>query len=154
MTRPVTLTYYKGDTACAALPTGYRNNVRNDDRVYVIGDSRSTGYSKSGSTAQAEARFVAKVIVARTKGQEIEWESPYTSCYSMVSSDPMEAIYFGSEYLPPQADITAMSMDKTMASWTDTGAAFAWRDRNMNRSEEMGELMLQWATTHYDEMFY
>ncbi len=131
----------------------YRNNIIDDERVYVIGDSRSTGYSKSGSTAQAEARFVAKVIAARIKGEEIAWESPYTSCYSMVSADPMEAIYFGSEYLPPQADITAMSMERTIASWTDTGAAFAWRDRNMQRSADMGQEMIGWATTHFKEMF-
>ncbi len=131
----------------------YRNNLIDDMRVYVIGDSRSTGYSKSGSTAQAEARFVAKVIAGRIKDEEIEWESPYTSCYSMVGAEPMEAIYFGSQYLPPQADITAMSMERTIASWTDTGAAFAWRDRNMNRSEEMGREMIGWALTHYAEMF-
>jgi len=131
----------------------YRNNLIDDERVYVIGDSRSTGYSKSGSTAQAEARYVARVIAARIKGEEIEWQSPYTSCYSMVGAEPMEAIYFGSEYLPPQADITAMSMERTISSWTDTGAAFAWRDRNMLRSAEMGEEMIGWAITHYKEMF-
>jgi NADPH-dependent 2,4-dienoyl-CoA reductase/sulfur reductase-like enzyme len=131
----------------------YRNNVVDDLRVYVIGDSRPTGYSKSGSTAQAEARYVAKVIAARAKGEEVPWESPYTSCYSMINAEPMEAIYFGSEYLPPQADITPMSMERTIASWIDTGAAFAWRDRNMNRSEEMGEAMIAWARSHYDEMF-
>ena len=32
-------------------------------------------------------------------------------------------------------------------------AAFAWRDRNMNRSPEMGSLMIDWATSHYQEMF-
>jgi NADH dehydrogenase FAD-containing subunit len=117
----------------------YRNNVVDDLRVYVIGDSRPTGYSKSGSTAQAEARYVAKVIAARAKGEEVPWESPYTSCYSMINA--------------PQADITPMSMERTIASWIDTGAAFAWRDRNMNRSEEMGEAMMAWARSHYDEMF-
>jgi sulfide dehydrogenase [flavocytochrome c] flavoprotein subunit len=131
----------------------YRNNYVYDKRVYIIGDSRSTGYSKSGSTAQAEARFVAKVIVERTKGNEIEWESPYTSCYSMVNAEPAEAIYFGSEYLPPQADITAAAMELTIRMWLDSGAAFAWRDRNMNRSAEMGGLMIDWATSHYQEMF-
>ena len=37
--------------------------------------------------------------------------------------------------------------------WIDTGAAFAWRDRNMNRSNEMGHEMIGWALTHYAEMF-
>ena len=131
----------------------YRNNLIDDLRVYVIGDSRSTGFSKSGSTAQSEARFVAKVIAGRIKGEEIEWESPYTSCFSMVGAEPMEAIYFGSEYLPPMADITAMGMERTVKSWIATGAAFAWRDQNMNRSEDMGREMIGWALTHFAEMF-
>lgn len=131
----------------------YRNNLIDDFHVYVIGDSRSTGYSKSGSTAQAEARFVAKVIAGRIAGHEIEWESPYTSCYSMVAADPAMAIYFGSEYLPPMADITALSMEYTINQWMDSGAAFAWRDRNMNRSVDMGDEMIGWALTHYAEMF-
>ncbi len=131
----------------------YRNNVVNDKRVYVIGDSRPMGYSKSGSTAQAEARYVAKVIAARAKGKEVKWESPFTSCFSMVNADPMEAIYFGSRYLPPLSDITAMSQERTIARWISTGAAFAWRDRNMNRSEEMGQAMLEWARGHFREMF-
>ena len=36
----------------------------------------------------------------------------------------------------------------------DSGAAFAWRDRNMNRSVDMGDEMIGWALTHYAEMFH
>jgi hypothetical protein len=71
----------------------------------------------------------------------------------MVNAEPAEAIYFGSEYLPPQADITAKAMELTVKMWLDSGAAFAWRDRNMNRSPEMGGLMYDWARGYYEEMF-
>ncbi len=131
----------------------HRNHIHEDKRVYVIGDSRSTGYSKSGSTAQAEARYVAKVIAGRIEGVEIPWESPDTTCYSMVGAEPMEAIFFGSKYLPPQSAGTAMDNERFRDYWIDTGAAFAWRDRNMNRSQEMGHEMIGWALTHYAEMF-
>ena len=131
----------------------YHSNVVGDEHVYVIGDSRPTGFSKSGSTAQEEAKFVARVIAGRMKGQELKWETPYTSCFSMVNSDPMEAIYLGFKYLPPQAGITPMAMERVVAFWTHTGAAFAWRDRKMERSEAMGEAMLEWARVHYNEMF-
>ena len=131
----------------------HRNNIHDDRRVYVIGDSRSTGYSKSGSTAQAEARYVARVIAGRLKGIEIPWESPDTTCYSMVGAEPMEAIYFGSKYLHPQSAGTAMDNERFRDYWIDSGVAFAWRDRNMNRSEEMGQEMIGWALTHYAEMF-
>ncbi len=131
----------------------HRNNIHDDRHVYVIGDSRSTGWSKSGSTAQAEARYVARVIANRIKGVEIPWESPDTSCYSMVGAEPMEAIYFGSKYLAPQSAGTAMDNERFRDYWIDTGAAFAWRDRNMNRSRDMGDEMIGWALTHYAEMF-
>lgn len=131
----------------------HRNHIHEDKRVYVIGDSRSTGYSKSGSTAQAEARYVARVIAGRIAGVEIPWESPDTTCYSMVGAEPMEAIFFGSKYLPPQSAGTAMDNERFRDYWIDTGAAFAWRDRNMNRSQEMGHEMIGWALTHYAEMF-
>ena len=131
----------------------HRNNIHDDRHVYVIGDSRSTGWSKSGSTAQAEARYVARVIANRIKGVEIPWESPDTTCYSMVGAEPMEAIYFGSKYLAPQSAGTAMDNERFRDYWIDTGAAFAWRDRNMNRSRDMGDEMIGWALTHYAEMF-
>lgn len=131
----------------------HRNHIHDDKRVYVIGDSRSTGWSKSGSTAQAEARYVARVIAGRLQGIEIPWESPDTTCYSMVGAEPMEAIYFGSKYLPPQSAGTAMDNERFRDYWIDTGAAFAWRDRNMIRSPEMGNEMIGWALTHYAEMF-
>ena len=131
----------------------HRNNIHDDRHVYVIGDARSTGWSKSGSTAQAEARYVARVIANRIRGIEIPWESPDTTCYSMVGAEPMEAIYFGSKYLPPQSAGTAMDNERFRDYWIDTGAAFAWRDRNMSRSPEMGDEMIGWALTHYAEMF-
>ena len=119
----------------------------------MIGDSRPMGYSKSGSTAQGEARFVAKVITEREKGNEIDWEAPYTSCYSMVNADPPEAIYFGSKYLPPVVAHTPMDMERVVKSWILRGSAFAWRDQNMNRSPDMGQAMMGWAEAHYSEMF-
>ena len=131
----------------------YTNNVVGDLHTYVIGDSRPQGWSKSGSTAQGEAKHIAKVIVARHLGKEAEWESPYTSCYSMVNADPPEAIYFGSEYLKPVAALTAMMQEKIVQAWIDFGTAFAWRDEKFRRSTDMGGAMFEWGRAHYREMF-
>ena len=111
------------------------------------------GYSKSGSTAQGEAKFIAKVIVERSKGNEIEWEAPFTSCYSMVNAEPPEAIFFGSKYLPPLVAHTPMDMERVVRSQILRGSAFAWRDQNMIRSEDMGDAMIGWADAHFAEMF-
>lgn len=131
----------------------FRNNLVDDTAVYVIGDSRPMGFSKSGSTAQAEARFIAKVITQRHKGIEVEWEAPYTSCYSMVNADPPEAIFFGSRYLPPLVAYTPMDMERRVQAWIERGSAFAWRDQNMERTPEMGEAMMIWARSHIGDMF-
>jgi len=131
----------------------YKNNVVNDPRTYVIGDSRPMGYSKSGSTAQGEAKYVAKVISAHEQGKEIGWQAPYTSCYSMVNADPPEAIFFGSEYLLPVVAMTPLSQERIGEKWVEFGTAFAWRDEQMVRSPEMGQAMFAWGKAHYREMF-
>jgi NADPH-dependent 2,4-dienoyl-CoA reductase/sulfur reductase-like enzyme len=131
----------------------YRNNVVDDPRVYVIGDSRPMGYSKSGSTAQMEGKYVAKVIAGVEQGKEVPWEAPYTSCYSMVNADPPEAIYFGSEYLPPVAALTAASQERIVEKWIEFGTAFAWRDERSQRTADMGQAMIEWGRAHYREMF-
>jgi hypothetical protein len=131
----------------------HRNHVVNDQRTYVIGDARPMGYSKSGSTAQGEARYVAKVISAYEQGRETPWLAPYTSCYSMVNSDPPEAIFFGSEYLPPEVGMTALMQERVAQAYVEFGTAFAWRDEQLVRSPEMGQAMFAWGKAHYREMF-
>ena len=131
----------------------FTNQLVDDPHAYVIGDSRPMGWSKSGSTAQGEAKFIARVIAGRHQGKEIPWESPYTSCYSMVNADPMEAIYFGSEYLKPVAALTADMQERIVQAWIDFGTAFAWRDEKFKRSTDMGSAMIEWGKAHYREMF-
>jgi sulfide dehydrogenase [flavocytochrome c] flavoprotein subunit len=63
-------------------------NIKGNERVYVTGDARPMPFSKSGNTANSEAKFVARVIAARASGKDIEWESPNTVCYSAVATDP------------------------------------------------------------------
>jgi NADPH-dependent 2,4-dienoyl-CoA reductase/sulfur reductase-like enzyme len=131
----------------------HRNHVVNDRHTYVVGDSRPQGYSKSGSTAQGESKYVAKVISAYEQGKEVKWQAPYTSCYSMVSTDPPQAIFFGSEYLPPEVGITPLSQERIAQAYVEFGTAFAWRDEQMERSTDMGQAMFAWGRAHYREMF-
>ena len=74
-------------------------NVIGDERVFVAGDARPMPFSKSGNTANSEAKIVANIVVARAKGQPTpEWVSPNTICFSVVNSDPMEAISVDAHY--------------------------------------------------------
>lgn len=71
---------------------GYNN-------IFISGDARPMGFSKSGNTSNTEAVFVAKQIVNEIKkGKPIPWESPVTICFSAVSKDPERAIVVHSTY--------------------------------------------------------
>lgn len=67
--------------------------------IFVIGDSRPMGFSKSGNTSNAEGKLVAKGVAARIKGAaQPKWTSPLTICYSAVSADPVHAISVNAQY--------------------------------------------------------
>ena len=93
-------------------------------------------FSKSGGTASSEARYVAKVIAARSMGREIEWESPHTVCYSVVNTEPREAIMVDAHY-------------------AYDGQNFAFDQVKMinDRSDAQYLATLAWARAHYHEKF-
>ena len=67
--------------------------------IYICGDARPMGFSKSGNTASTEAIFVAKLISDKIAGKtNTSWQSPTTLCFSAVSSSPERAIFVNSQY--------------------------------------------------------
>ena len=113
-------------------------NVVGDERVYVSGDARPMGFSKSGNTARSEAQYVAKIVAAHSEGKTLPpWTSPHTLCYSVVQAEPMEAI----------------SVDAGYSYDGKGGFAFANVKMNEERSEAQGKLNLEWARGHYRDMF-
>jgi sulfide dehydrogenase [flavocytochrome c] flavoprotein subunit len=114
-------------------------NVVGDERVYVAGDARPMPFSKSGNTANSEAKFVASIIVARAHGKSApKWQSPNTVCFSVVNGDPMEAISVDAHYAyNPQ--------DKSFAF--DQVKMFEERDA------ARGAATLDWARGLYRDMF-
>jgi NADPH-dependent 2,4-dienoyl-CoA reductase/sulfur reductase-like enzyme len=112
-------------------------NVVGDERVYVAGDARPMGFSKSGNTANSEAKYVAKVIAAHSNGKTIEWASPQTVCYSVVNSDPIEAIMVDAYYK------------------YDGRGGFDFDSVKMvnERSPIQGQAAVEWARAHYRDMF-
>lgn len=115
-------------------------NIKGDERVYVTGDSRPHPYSKSANTSNTEGHYVAKVLAARAQGKEVTWESPETICYSMVNSDPAEAISVDARYTYDAAKdaITGFSPDTKTYENRDTAKAKAY---------------LEWAGGIYRDMF-
>ncbi len=114
-------------------------NVIGDERVYVAGDARPMPFSKSGNTANSEAKFVARIIAARAQGKPAPaWESPNTVCYSVVNGNPLEAISVDAHYVyHPE--------DKSFAF--DSVKMFEKRDA------ARGAAALDWAKALYRDMF-
>jgi len=68
--------------------------------IYVSGDARPMGFSKSGNTSFSEGQYVAKLIANKlTTKPKIKWHSPVTLCISAVQAYPKErGIFIHSEY--------------------------------------------------------
>lgn len=115
-------------------------NIRGDQRVYVTGDSRPMPFSKSGNTSNSEAKYVAKVIAARSEGEEIEWQSPNTICYSMITAEPNQAIMVDTLYSYERQN------GKLQWSFAETKM-----DQEWDRAK--GYSTLEWARGMYRDMF-
>jgi sulfide dehydrogenase [flavocytochrome c] flavoprotein subunit len=67
--------------------------------IYISGDARPMGFSKSGNTSLSEGRNVGKMIAAKVNKQaKMKWVSPVTLCISAVSAFPERGIFIHSEY--------------------------------------------------------
>jgi len=111
-----------------------------DRHLYIAGDCRPMPFSKSGHTARTEGMYVAKLIAARARGEGgIPWESPHTICYSLVNAAPMEGIMVDGKY----------RFDEASGQW-DHHENYAVNERDVGK----GLLALEWAETHFQDMFY
>lgn len=117
----------------------FKYHLVDDEHVYVTGDSRSQPFSKSGNTAHSEGRYVAEVITAHALGQDIEWRSPQTMCFSGVKIDPVESMSIIAFYKHDK-DKNGFAFDRThlMDKW----------------NKRAGQAGLAWAEGMYKDMFY
>jgi sulfide dehydrogenase [flavocytochrome c] flavoprotein chain len=113
-------------------------NAVGDAHVYIAGDCRPMPFSKSGNTARTEGVYLAELVAARARGSEISWRSPRTICYSMVNTQPNEAIMVDGKY----------QFDKLSGQW-EHFENFAVNKRN----QDMGKETFKWAERHFLDMF-
>jgi NADH dehydrogenase FAD-containing subunit len=117
----------------------FKYHVIGDDKVYVTGDCRPMPFSKSASVANSEARYIAKLIVARLQGKEVKWMTPESICYSMVNTQPEEAILSHSFY----------QFDQTSGQW-----AFDPKSKADNiRRESYGLEAYSWVNNRLNDLF-
>jgi NADH dehydrogenase FAD-containing subunit len=122
-----------------ALIDDHKYNFIGDDRVYVTGDARPMGFSKSANTANTEAKYVAKLIGARSQGKDIDWVSPETICYSMCNADPGEAISVSARYVYDNAK-------KAFGFSPDTSM-------DEKRDAAKGNRLMEWNKGMYRDLF-
>ena len=78
---------------------GLTYEVIGHKNIYIAGDARPMGFSKSGNTASTEGIYVARLIADKIEGNPKKpWQSPTTLCFSAVSIKPERAIFVNSMY--------------------------------------------------------
>lgn len=116
--------------------------VIGEKNIFVSGDARPMGYSKSGNTSNSEGHFLGKLIAERiNKGTTIAWKSPLTVCYSAVSAKPNHAISVRAEY---------KYKGKKLAGFTNVQLSQEWRGKVGTNN---GKALMEWAKGMYRDMF-
>ena len=117
--------------------------VHGENNIFVSGDARPMGFSKSGNTSNSEGQYVATIIARRINKQPVtKWKSPLTICFSAVSINPERSIYIHSEY----------AYDKTKKSF---GFATPVSSENWRGKEGLDNSkgLYNWAEALYIDMF-
>ncbi len=110
--------------------------------IFITGDSRPMGFSKSGNTSNSEGHHVARLIAQKiNKSVPIKWSPPTTTCFSAVAIAPEKAIYIYTQY---SYDKIAKTFD-----FADTLSSENWnKDGQTNASS-----LYDWANALYADMF-
>jgi len=116
--------------------------VIGETNIFVTGDARPMGFSKSGNTSNSEGHYVAKVIAGKINGNKTEWESPLTVCYSAISVDPTQAISVNAGYA---------YNEKTKAfAFANAATNEIWKGKTGSNN---GKALFEWAKGMYRDMF-
>ncbi len=104
--------------------------------IYVAGDARPMGFSKSGNTSSTEGLYVARLIADKINGiKNTPWQSPTTLCFSAVTMSPERAIFVNSMYAYNEKKKRfGFATPKTSEVWkgkeglTNAKAQYDWAD--------------------------
>jgi NADH dehydrogenase FAD-containing subunit len=121
-------------------PLTYEANGAKD--VYITGDARPLGFSKSGNTSNSEGFIVARNIAQRINNTKlIKWEPPTTTCFSAVSIAPEKAIYIYTQY--------SYSTKTKTFNFAGTISSENWKKDGKKNADSI----YSWATSLYYDMF-
>ena len=127
--------------------------VIGEKNIFIAGDARPMGFSKSGNTSNTEGKYVGHLISQRiNKVKAPNWESPITMCFSAVSTKPEHAIYIYTRYSFDKADKNPKNViftDWKKFSFTDTISSENRKKHGAINSNSI----YSWADSIYFDMF-
>jgi NADH dehydrogenase FAD-containing subunit len=127
--------------------------VIGEKNIFISGDARPMGFSKSGNTSNSEGKYVAKIVASRINRSKLQkWESPVTTCFSAVAINPERAIYIYTEYSYDKnyTDLQKIkSEDWKFFSFSNTISSENWK-RDGKRDAQS---IYNWADALYFDMF-
>ena len=114
--------------------------VKGIDNIYVCGDARPMGFSKSGNTAFSEGINVAQMIADEIHGKVPVWKSPVTTCFSLLSTKPEREISLYTEYKYTKIGGMDFMHNRTDEAWKTNGLGEA-------------KVAYNWAESMFKNMF-
>ncbi len=122
---------------------GLTYEVIGEKDIFISGDARPMGFSKSGNTSNTEGAYVAALIANKIKnGSKIAWQSPTTLCFSAVSMSPERAIFVNSQY--------AYDKEKKTFGFATPKMSEVWKgDEGLSNAKAQHA----WADALYFDMF-
>ncbi len=119
----------------------YTYKVNGTHNIYVCGDARPMGFSKSGNTAYTEGINLARMIADEIHGKKVHWKSPATLCFSVLSTKPQYCISLYTEYRYDSKGAMEFAHNTTDENWQYNGLG-------------KEKVAYSWARGMYDNMFY
>jgi len=127
--------------------------VIGEKNIFIAGDSRPMGFSKSGNTSNTEGKYVGKIVSHRINNQDVPlWESPITLCFSAVSIKPEKAIYIYTKYSFDKKDKNIKNIkfiDWKKFSFSETISNEDWKKSGALNADSI----YAWADALYFDMF-
>jgi NADH dehydrogenase FAD-containing subunit len=127
--------------------------VEGETNIFIAGDARPMGFSKSGNTSNTEGKYVGKIIANRiNKIAAPKWDSPITLCFSEISTKPENAIFVYTKYSFDKKDKSlknAKFADWKKFSFTETTSSEAWKKDGAKNAASI----YSWADALYFDMF-
>jgi len=127
--------------------------VEGESNIFIAGDARPMGFSKSGNTSNSEGKYVGKLIANRiNKLKAPKWEAPVTLCFSAVSTEPENAIFIYTQYSFDKKDKSlenAKFADWKKFSFSETTSSENWKKDGVKNAASI----YSWADALYFDMF-